>query len=131
MAHDDPYKRMVERCGNGRVALPDSELLLPLLKLRFTPEEAQFLSRFPGIPRTVDQLTALLNITAEELRTTMEPMIRKGFIRSFPDKSGARYAFTDPMFFFYRMPGWKGEDDAWNRKIAPLINKYYVNHMGA
>lgn len=131
MAHDDPYKRMVERCGSGRVALPDSELLLPLLELRFTPEEADFLSRFPGIPRTMDQLTALLNMTAEELRTTMEPMIRKGFIRAFPDNSGTRYAFTDPMFFFYRMPGWKGEDDAWNRKIAPLINKYYVNHLGA
>jgi NAD-dependent dihydropyrimidine dehydrogenase PreA subunit len=131
MAHDDPYKRIIEKCGNWLFALPDSELLDPLLKLRFTPEEAELLSRFPHMPSTLERLTALLNIPAEELQTVMEPMIRKGLIRTFPDESGTRYAFADPMFFFFRMPGWKGQDDPWNRKIAPLINKYYVNHLGA
>jgi Na+-translocating ferredoxin:NAD+ oxidoreductase subunit B len=35
------------------------------------------------------------------------------------------------VFFLYRMPGWKGEHDEWNRKILSLANKYYVDHFGA
>jgi hypothetical protein len=131
MSNEHPYTELIERVRTWLFGLPDSPVLMPLLKERFTPEEAKFLSTFPNRPTRLHQISERLGIPEEDLLTTMEPMIDKGFICAFHGKSGVRYSFTDQIFFFYRMPGWTGEDDEWNRTIAPLINTYYIDHLGA
>jgi ferredoxin len=131
MTDDTIYQKLIERMRTWLFGLPDSELLMPMMKLRFTPHEAQFLLRFPFSPSTMSQLVERLGLPQDSLKQTMKPMIEKGLICAFEGRSGTRYLFTDHMFHFYRMPGWKGEDDAWNRKIAVLSNKYYIDHFGA
>lgn len=111
--------------------LPDSELLMPIFKLRFSPEEAKFLAVFPHFPVTLDQLAERFGRSKEDLEAVMEPMIRKGFIYKVEGRTAARYSLTDPIFFFERMPGWKGEDNALNRELYPLVNRYYIEHQGA
>lgn len=125
------YERLIERLGAWLFDLPDSELLMPLLKLRFSREEGEFLLQFPFTPSALDQVAERMKIPEERLIEKMRPMIEKGLVCAFEGKSGTRYALTDHLFFLYRMPGWKGEDDEWNRKILPLANQYYVNHFGA
>ncbi len=120
-----------QRLRTWLFGLPDSEVLMPMLELRFSPGEAEFLSGFPFVPSTMDQLTKRLGLPEESLKATMKPLMEKGLICAFEGKNGTRYAFTDHMFFLYRMPGWKGEDDEWNRKISSLANRYYVDHFGA
>ncbi|MBI4963568.1 MAG: 4Fe-4S binding protein [Desulfomonile tiedjei] len=131
MTDEKAYVALIDRCRTGIFGLPESELLLPLFKIRFTREEAAFLLDLPDKPQTIEDLVKRFSLPAEELKAKMEPMVKKGFIREYESKSGARYSFSDPMFFFYRMPGWKGEDDEWNRKISPMLNKYYVENLGA
>jgi formate hydrogenlyase subunit 6/NADH:ubiquinone oxidoreductase subunit I len=127
----DPYERLIRHIRNWLFGLPDSGILRKLIKTRFTPEEAEFLSRFPHRPTTLDQLCEHLQMTTDELLITMAPVIKKGFVCEFESSKSVRYAFTDPIFFYYRMPGWKGESDKWNREIAPLLNQYYTSHLGA
>ena len=45
MSEDIQYKDFTEHLKNWILGLPDSEHLMPMLKLRFKPEEAQFLSK--------------------------------------------------------------------------------------
>ncbi len=131
MKKKSPYIALIEHSRNWIFDLPDSDLLMPLLYKRFTPEEAAFLSRFPHMPHTLEQLSDLFGIPGEELKALMDPMIRKGFIYRVEGRSAVRYTFTDPIFFFGRLPGWRGEDNEWNRAYVPLFNQYYDQHQGA
>jgi len=125
------YAALAEHLRDWIFGLPESQLLMPILRTRFTPEEAGFLSRFPHRPCTMEDLTAIYDLAGEELSAVMEPMMRKGFIYRVEGKSAVRYSFPDSIFVLYRMPGWKGEDDELNQRLSPLINRYYIDHMGA
>ncbi len=131
MSEKEAYADLIDHMRNWLFGLPESELLMPMLKLRFTPEEAAFLSRFPHLPHSLEQLSAKLGISADKLVKDMEPMIQKGLIYEVQGKSAVRYSFPDHLFFFMRMPGWKGEDNEWNRQVLPLVNRYYIDDFGA
>lgn len=79
MDKEKAYQAFIEHTRNWLFDLPDSEILLPLLELRFTPEEAAFLSIFPHLPHTKDQLSERLGLSAEELEkiqlSTLNPII--------------------------------------------------------
>lgn len=130
MTDREIYQELIERLRTWLFGLPDSELLIPMLELRFSEAEARFLSRFPFRPSTLDQIADRMGMPEDKLLEEMRPMIQKGLICAFEGKSGARYAFPDHLFYLYRMPGWKGEDDEWNRKMASMANRYYVDHFG-
>ncbi len=126
----DVYEHLIGRLRTWLFNFPDSELLMPLMKLRFSQEEAEFLCRFPFIPSTLDQVAERMKESQKQLIEKMSPMIQKGLICAFEGKSGTRYAFSDQLFFLYRIPGWKGEHNHWNREILSLANQYYVNDFG-
>jgi NAD-dependent dihydropyrimidine dehydrogenase PreA subunit len=131
MSEKKAYKDLIDHFRNWILDLPDSEILMPMLELRFTPEEAKFLSRFPHRPHTVEELSEKYTIPADGLIEMMKPMMKEGFIYSVEGRSAVRYSLPDHLFSFYRMPGWKNVDDAFNRKLAPMINRYYIDHLGA
>jgi electron transport complex protein RnfB len=131
MSEKKAYKDLIDHFRNWILDLPDSEVLMPMLELRFTPEDAEFLSKFPHRPHTIEELSERYNISADGLIEMMKPMMREGFIYSVEGKSAVRYSLPDHLFSFYRMPGWKNVDDAFNRRLAPMINKYYIDHLGA
>ncbi|MBA7518834.1 hypothetical protein ES705_10908 [subsurface metagenome] len=120
------YKDLIERFNNWIFRLPDSKHLMPLLKIIFTPEEAQFLSKIPFIGHTAEQLSEKLEIPENELKEKLENFARKGIVFRYDDGSIVRYSLCDPNFIFYRSIGWKGEDNKFNRKISPYLNQYYI-----
>jgi Pyruvate/2-oxoacid:ferredoxin oxidoreductase delta subunit len=61
----------------------------------------------------------------------MAQLLKKGLLYEVSGKSAVRYSLTDALFGSYRMPGWAGIDDEWNRAYAPLSNQYYIQHIGA
>jgi electron transport complex protein RnfB len=127
----EAYAGLIDHLRDWIFDLPESELLQPMLEMRFTPEEAEFLAGFPHMPTTIEQLSERYGFSTGELQGIMQPMMRKGFIYRVEGRSAVRYSLPDSLFVFYRMPGWKGEEDAWNRELAPLINRYYIDKMGA
>ena len=95
----DPYERLVRHIRNWLFGLPDSGILRKLIKTRFTPEEAEFLSRFPHRPATLDQLCEHLQMTTDELLITMAPVIKKGFVCEFESsKSGTVHLHGSNIF---------------------------------
>lgn len=131
MSERQAYTDLMEHMRNWLFGLPESDILVPLLELRFTPEEAAFLAKFPHMPHTLGQLSERLGILPDRLLQQMQPMIKKGLIYEVEGKSAVRYSFPDHIFFFMRMPGWKGEDNEENRKLLPLVNRYYRDGLGA
>lgn len=130
MTGANPYKSLMERFRTWLFNLPESNDLMPMFMERYDPEEAELLARFPFTPSSMGDLSERLNSSPDDLEQTMAPMIRKGFICEFQGRRGKRYSLADQIFAFYRMPGWRGEDDEKIRKLAPMMNRYYSEQLG-
>ncbi|HPI92834.1 MAG TPA: 4Fe-4S binding protein [Deltaproteobacteria bacterium] len=122
---------LIERYRTWIFDAPPSDLFLLMIKASCTPEDARFLSRFPFLPHTLEQLSDRMGLSMDELTARMAPLLRRGLLYEAQGKSSVRYCLNDSVFGSYRMPGWAGVDDEWNRAYAPLANRYYIQHMGA
>lgn len=131
MTTPGPYEALLAHIRNWIFGMPDHDRLMELLRLRFSPEEAAFLAGFPHKPHTIEQLAQRFGVSPEVLSGAMGPLIAKGLICEIEGARAVRYSFTDPIFFLYRMPGWKGESDEWNRRTAVVSNIYYADAMAA
>ncbi len=124
-----PYDSLIERYKTWIYDVPAPEDFTRLLKLRCTPDEAAFLSAFPFMPHTMEQLKEKFHMSADELIAKMEPLIKKGFIFEAQGKSGPGYFLNDNNFANFQVPGWVGINDELNREYASLAHRYYINHM--
>jgi ferredoxin len=125
------YRNLINHLQTWIFGMPESDHLLPLLELCFTPNEAEFLSKIPFLPHSVEQLSERLNIPTGELKSDLDELARKGAVYRVEGRSAIRYALGDTLLMFYRTPGWPGVDDEWNRKISPLLNQYYIEALAA
>ena len=126
MSKTKHYKDLIEHLRNWIIRLPDSKYLMPLLELRFSSEESQFLSKIPFIGHTSEQLSEKLDIPVKEFTEKLDEFSKMGIIFRNKGRSGIRYSLSDSLFIFYRSIGWKGEDNKFNRKISPYLNQYYI-----
>ena len=126
LSEDTQYNELIEHLRNWIIRLPESEHLMPLLKLRFTPKEAQFLAKIPFIGHTAEQLSAKLEMPIKKLRKKLDKFTRNGILFRSEGRSETRYSLCDSLFVFYRTIGWTGKKDKLNRKISPLLNQYYI-----
>ncbi len=65
------------------------------------------------------------------LEATLDAWPRRGLVMKIASSKGARYLLHDAFFWFYRMPGYEGKSDEFNKEISPLLNKYYRDAMAA
>ena len=59
MSQEAIYQKFIEWLGKTWWQLPESDQLLPLIKARYTPEEAEFLTGFPFSGRSLEELSDL------------------------------------------------------------------------
>jgi len=127
MSKEDMYDALMDHFGEWIFDFPKSETLKPMFKLRFTPEEAELLSQIPFLGHTLEQLTAKIDISIDKLKIMLDDFTNKGIIFRIERSSRTLYSLTDPVFVFYRTPSWNGEDNDFNRKMSPYLNKYYID----
>lgn len=128
---DSEYLQLIEKQRKWIYGLPESKYLLPLMKLRMTAEEAAFLLKIPHFPHTLEQLQQIVGMDLEVLQVMLDALARRGLIMKIASSKGARYMLHDAFFWFYRMPGYEGKNDDFNREISPLLNRYYRDSMAA
>jgi len=130
MATDDVYIKLIDHFREWIFGMPDGEELLPLLKWRITPDEADLLSKMPFLTHTPEQLSEKIDIPVEELIERLEVLSKKGLVFRVEGTDSNRYSMVDSSWPF-RTWGWMGKDTEDSKKMAPLLNKYFENHFGA
>jgi len=128
---DSVYLELIEKQRKWIYGLPDSAYLLPLMRLRMSPAEAAFLLKIPHVPHTIEQLQQAVRMDMPALQAMLDALARKGLVMKIASSRGARYMLHDAFFWFYRMPGYEGKNDDFNREISPLLNRYYRQSMAA
>ncbi len=131
MSDEKAYKQLIDHQRGWLFGLPESELLMPMIEMRFTPDEAEFCSLLPHLPHTAEQLSLKLNMSIDEVTEGLDTLAKKGIVQRVEGKNEVRYALMDSMFWFYRMPGWKGAQTEWDRKLSTLQNQYYIDAMAS
>lgn len=127
---DESYKKYIEHMNGWVFALPEHDNLLPMLKMRMSAQEAEFLSKIPFLPHTSEELSERLNIPKADFEEKAKELAHRGLMFRIKGSTTTRYSLGDSLFQSYRMPGWEGKDDDWNRNYALLINEYYVDAYG-
>lgn len=126
MLKNNPYTNLINHLKDWILGLPSSEYLIPLIELRFTPEEADLLSKIPFLLHTTEQLSEKLSIPVKKLTKKLEKLAKKGILFRLEGISDIKYSLNDSLFIFYRSIGWKGDDNKFTRKISPYLNRYYI-----
>ena len=126
----DPYEKLIEHLREFVIPPPKSDTLRQILEHRHTPEEAELMSILPFAPSTARKISRKLGIPKEELIEKMEGLIRKGHMYKDGEGKGAGYHLAESVWQFLRMPWWIAEDNEYYRKLAKLMNKYYIEEFG-
>ncbi len=129
MEDDTAYNKLIEHQRLWVFGLPDSAVLMPLLKQYFTPEEAALCAEIPHLPKTPEELSPRLQIPIAILTEKLDELARRGIVQRSVGRNATRYALMDGLFWFYRASGWAGAAEPWNREISPLLNVYYRDSM--
>ena len=127
MSENDSYQKLIDRTSNWFIPLPDSEYLLPILKLLYTPEEAEFLSKIPLVFHSNKILSRKLDIPLDELTQKLDSFAERGLLYRYEIGRKIQYSLADSMLAIFRTPWWKNEKDDWKVKLSSLANKYYID----
>jgi ferredoxin len=107
--------------------LPETEELLPLVKARFSPEEAVFLTDMPHGMTRLGDLAAQKGMDPAELGPKLDGMARRGVVYRRIVDDEVLYKLNDAFFTFLRSSYWAGSEDETTKSLAPLTNKYFLN----
>ena len=131
MSEDEVYTKLIEHLKEIVFDVPEHEELIPILKLRVTPEEAEFLTKMSNTPQTASQLSRKLKIPIEEIQPMLDTLSKKGCIIYRRQNGKVKYQGLDPFSMLIRFTGWVADKGEWYDKIAPKLNKYYIDVWGA
>lgn len=93
---DREYRLLQQRLDRMLTGAPDSPVLMQILRLLFTPEEAELARRVPSKPISLDELSRKVNIPPNELGDKLTELAGRGLMLDFEHK-GRRYFMLPPV----------------------------------
>ncbi len=127
MKEQEIYRKLIEWLKTGWWDLPEADELMPLIKARYTVEDAELLTGMPFKGQSVEDLAEMKGTDPEKLGPRLEELAKKSVIFQTRRGDSIRYSLNDSFFVFYRSSFWRGDRDASTVKMASLVNKYFYN----
>ena len=124
METQDVYRRFIAWLKKSWYGVPRPEEALPLLRARYTEEEAALLTGMPFAQKPLEELVMLKGMEPERLGEILDQMARKGLVFRDEKDGIPRYGVND-VFFGMRTFGWPGRTDEASRAVAPPANRYW------
>ena len=124
METQDVYGRFIAWLKKSWYGVPQPEEALPLLRARYTEEEAALLTGMPFAQKPLEELVMLKGMEPERLGEILDRMARKGLVFRDEKDGIPRYGVND-VFFGMRTFGWPGRTDDASRTVAPPANRYW------
>ena len=106
--------------------LPETEDLLPLVKERYSPEQAAFLTNMPLGLTKLEDLAAMKELDPAELEPELDALAKQGVVYRRVEGDTLFYKLNDAFFTFLRSSFWHGHKDEKTRALAPLTYKYFL-----
>jgi len=127
---DETYAALAKHLDKMPIGAPMSEELMEILRILFTPEEAELGSRLPFMNTGLDALSSMTGMPAGELEAMLEGMVSKGTVFRSEKGGVVKYRLLPTVVGFSETPFWPGKDNERVRKLAPLWRRYFESSFG-
>lgn len=102
-----------------------NDLLLEILALLFSEEEALLASQIPLLNSTAARVARKVHRPIEDVRAILDGLVDRGVIFAFGDGSTRKYLVLPMMPGIFEAFMYKAPDDARTRRFAELFEQYY------
>ena len=102
MREEEIYQNFVDWLGKTWWGLTPSEMLMPLMKARYTVEEAAFLTGIPHAATSPEDLAELKGVDAAILEPQLKKMCQCGLMYEIKRGASTRYRLNDSYFVFFQ-----------------------------
>ena len=121
----DVYEQLREKLDKFPIGMPDSAEAIEILKIYYSPEEAQLALKLSMLNKSLEDIAAELDEDIDALQQKLDRMAAKGTVYA-KAKNGKRiYSMLPSVEQFSEAPFWPGKKDETFVKLAPLWRKYF------
>lgn len=120
------YKKLRERLNQMPVGAPGRKTIYEILKIIFTPEEAELASKMPLTPQSLNKIARNLKMSPDQLRPRLEAMADKGMLMDFNLGGKVRYMLSPTIVGVFEFTMMRIRDDIDQKKVAGLIHRFVV-----
>ncbi|MEW6554764.1 MAG: 4Fe-4S binding protein [Actinomycetota bacterium] len=122
---DDVYVALAKHLDEMPIGAPMSDELMGILRILFTPEEAELGKSLPFMNSTLEEISDAVGMPVGELEGTLDGMVSKGTVFRSVKGGVAKYRLLPTVVGFSETPFWPGQDNERVRALAPLWNSYF------
>jgi ferredoxin len=118
------YRSLQRRLDRNVTGAPESPAFTRILKLLYSPEEAELATHLPSRPTPLDVLARRLGLHPEQLCETLTGMAQRGLVLDF-ERGGRHYFMLPPVVIgLYEFTFMRTRDDLPMAELARLFEEY-------
>jgi Fe-S-cluster-containing hydrogenase component 2 len=122
--HDREYRMLQKRLDRHITGAPESDTLIKILRLLFSPDDARLAQKIPTRPITLNGLSRKLNIPREELKDKMDDMATRGLVIDIRFNSKRYFSLAPVVIGFFEFTFMRARDDLPMAELARLFDRY-------
>jgi len=123
---DREYRLLQQRLDREMTGAPESPTFMKLLRLLFSPEEAEIARRFPGQLTRLDALSLRLGIPQDALADKMTDMARRGLVLDIEHEGQRYFALAPVVIGFFETTFQRAREDMPMAELARLFEQYFA-----
>lgn len=131
---ENVYRRLQKHLDTFVLRAPESAAILEILKIRFTPEEAEIALLLGQVPQDVPSLAASSGMSEAGLRSVLEEMADRVLVfKQQVEKDGERrdvYSLLPTAVGLWETSFAKGEENPRTKLLARYWREYYTSGWG-
>ena len=121
---DRQYRLLRQRLDGTLTGAPDSPVLDKILRLLFSPADAEFARCLPGQPTQLGKLSRRLDVPPDQLLEKLSDMAERGLVLDF-EHGGQRYFAMAPLVLgFFEFTFMRTREDMPMAELARLFDRY-------
>ncbi len=127
---DDIYKKLNRHLDTFLLAAPEAKSIVEILKIRYTPEEAEVGLLLSQTPAKLSDLVASTGRDKEEFHAMLKHMAGKGIVHPHTVDGEDAYSLFPTAVGLWETSFAKGESTPETEKLARLWRQYYLDGWG-
>jgi ferredoxin len=123
---NDSYEKLRQILDTHPSGAPSSRYFDEILRIYYTPEEAELLCRLSFRVKTVDEIIRDTDLDAEKVEKTLDALSSKAILFSKMSKGVKSYALLPTIPGLFEFPFMKGMTSPELKKLAQLWENYHA-----
>ena len=121
---DREYRLLQQRLDRHVTGAPNSPVFMQILRLLFSPEDAEFARRLPGGPTSLAALSHKLGMPQDELRARLTEMAQRGLVIDLEHNGHRYFALAPVVIGFFEFTFMRAPDGLPLPELARLFDAY-------